>query len=135
MLDLDDDLPLPELQLHRSNSPGSLDTENSGIEFGLCHFAHDITARFRAQPTPPSTLKSRKIWADSVYNGQQIKALANSTGIDIETVKRTDDMSGFVVLPRRWTVERTFGWLDRFGCSTENMSDRSHQAPQMSIMP
>ena len=29
-------------------------------------------------------------------------------------VKRTDDMSGFVVLPRRWVVERTNGWLCKF---------------------
>jgi putative transposase len=28
-------------------------------------------------------------------------------------VKRTDDMHGFVVLPRRWVVERTFAWLGR----------------------
>ncbi|MFC5959508.1 transposase [Streptomyces pratens] len=29
----------------------------------------------------------------------------------LEVVKRTDDMEGFVVLPRRWVVERTFAWL------------------------
>jgi putative transposase len=56
----------------------------------------------------------RKIWADGVYNGQPIADLEKRTGIDIEIVKRTDDMSGFVVVPRRWVVERTFGWLDRF---------------------
>ncbi|MEZ4449125.1 MAG: IS5 family transposase [Nannocystaceae bacterium] len=56
----------------------------------------------------------QKIWADGVYNGQPIIDLEQRTGIDIEVVKRTDDMSGFVVLPRRWTVERTFGWLERF---------------------
>lgn len=56
----------------------------------------------------------KKIWAGGVYNGNPIADLKNRTGIDIEVVKRTDDMSGFVVLPRRWTVERTFGWLDRF---------------------
>lgn len=31
----------------------------------------------------------------------------------IEIVKRTDDMKGFVVLPRRWVVERTFSWFGR----------------------
>lgn len=56
----------------------------------------------------------QKVWADGVYNGQPIKELGERTGIDIEVVKRTDDMKGFVVLPRRWVVERTFGWLDRF---------------------
>jgi transposase len=29
----------------------------------------------------------------------------------IEIVKRSDDMKGFVVLPRRWVVERTFSWF------------------------
>jgi putative transposase len=32
----------------------------------------------------------------------------------VEIVKRSDDAEGFVVLPRRWVVERTFGWLVRF---------------------
>jgi putative transposase len=31
----------------------------------------------------------------------------------VEVVKRSDDLRGFVVLPRRWVVERTFGWLMR----------------------
>lgn len=55
----------------------------------------------------------RKIWADGGYNGHVIKELGERMGIDIEVVKRTDDMRGFVVLPRRWVVERTFGWMER----------------------
>ena len=31
--------------------------------------------------------------------------------VDLEIVKRSDDMAGFKVLPQRWIVERTFGWL------------------------
>jgi putative transposase len=31
----------------------------------------------------------------------------------VEIVKRSDDVKGFKVLPRRWVVERTFGWLGR----------------------
>jgi transposase len=31
----------------------------------------------------------------------------------MEIVKRSDDMMGFVVLPRRWVVERTFSWFGR----------------------
>ena len=34
-------------------------------------------------------------------------------GIRLEVVKRSDDVSGFQVLPRRWVVERTLGWLTR----------------------
>ena len=31
--------------------------------------------------------------------------------LEVEVVKRSDDMTGFEVLPRRWVVERTFGWF------------------------
>jgi transposase len=33
--------------------------------------------------------------------------------LTVTVVKRTDDIGGFVVLPRRWVVERSFGWLNR----------------------
>jgi putative transposase len=33
--------------------------------------------------------------------------------LHLEIVKRSDDMKGFVVLPRRWVVERTFSWFGR----------------------
>jgi putative transposase len=34
-------------------------------------------------------------------------------GARLEIVRRSDDMTGFQVLPRRWVVERTFGWVGR----------------------
>ena len=37
-------------------------------------------------------------------------AIAN---LNVEIVKRSDQASGFVVLPKRWVVERTFAWLNR----------------------
>ena len=33
--------------------------------------------------------------------------------LNVEIVKRSDQAKGFVVLPRRWVVERTFAWLGR----------------------
>jgi len=39
--------------------------------------------------------------------------VAKKTGIDIEVMKRSDQTKGFVLLPKRWVVERTFGWLNR----------------------
>ena len=56
------------------------------------------------------------IWADGGYAGKLVKHVAKlrrTTPLRMEIVKRTDDMKGFVVLPRRWVVERTFGWLGR----------------------
>jgi transposase len=54
------------------------------------------------------------IWADSGYDGsplaQWVRAVANIT---VEVIKRTE-LHVFKVLPRRWVVERTFGWLMRY---------------------
>jgi putative transposase len=54
------------------------------------------------------------IWADAAYRGELgewVKALA---GWVLKIVKRPEERKGFVVLPRRWVVERTFGWLGRY---------------------
>jgi putative transposase len=54
------------------------------------------------------------IWADGGYNGWQVdSALAKVPLLRMEIVKRSDDVKGFVVLPRRWVVERTFSWFGR----------------------
>jgi transposase len=54
------------------------------------------------------------IWADSAYNAAQVDAaVAKQPDLRIQIVKRSDDMKGFVVLPRRWVVERTFSWFGR----------------------
>ncbi|MBV8397788.1 MAG: transposase, partial [Acetobacteraceae bacterium] len=54
------------------------------------------------------------VWADSGYNARQVAAaVAKVPVLRMEIVKRTDDVSGFAVLPRRWVVERTFSWFDR----------------------
>src|SRR6476661_4402913 len=51
------------------------------------------------------------IWADGGYNAWQVDAAVAL--LRMEIVKRNDDMKGFVVLPRRWVVERTFSWSGR----------------------
>ena len=52
-----------------------------------------------------------KIWADGGYSGENFQKVAARHGWTIEIIKRTDDLKGFAVLPKRWVVERTFGWL------------------------
>ena len=65
--------------------------------------------------------------ANSGYNARQVKdAVAKVPGLRIEIVKRSDDMKGFVVLPRRWVVERTFSWFGRnrrLAKDYENLAD------------
>ncbi len=54
------------------------------------------------------------VWADGGYNARQVEAaVAKVPSLRMEIVKRTDDMKGFVVLPRRWVIERTFSWFGR----------------------
>ena len=53
------------------------------------------------------------VLADGGYQGQvTADAVGEAAGLPLEIVKRSDK-PGFVVLPKRWIVERTFGWLGR----------------------
>jgi transposase len=67
------------------------------------------------------------VWADGGYNARQVQtAAASQPPLKLEIVKRSDDVKGFVVLPRRWVVERTFSWLGRnrrLGKDYENLAD------------
>jgi transposase len=57
------------------------------------------------------------VWADGGYANSVDSTLLSwardALNIVVEIVKRTDDVKGFKILPRRWVVERTFGWLVR----------------------
>jgi transposase len=51
---------------------------------------------------------------DQGYTGDGAAEQARASGIRLEVVKHTEAKKGFVLLPRRWVVERGFGWLGRF---------------------
>ena len=55
-----------------------------------------------------------RLWADGAYAGQLVAWARAAGGWTLEIVRRRDDVAGFVVLPKRWIVERTFGWLARY---------------------
>ena len=54
------------------------------------------------------------IWADGGYTGQLIDWTSQVCNWTLEIVNKDDKAKGFQVLPRRWVVERTFGWLMRY---------------------
>jgi transposase len=54
----------------------------------------------------------RHVWADSGYAGKLVTWAKTSLKITVEIVKRTEQHK-FVVLPRRWVVERTLAWITR----------------------
>jgi putative transposase len=71
----------------------------------------------------------RLIRADGGYHGQPMcDWVMDLAGWLFEIVKRSDDTKGFVVLPKRWIVERTFGWLGRY----RRLSKDYEQLPETS---
>lgn len=56
--------------------------------------------------------KIRLVWADGGYQGEDLANwVIKYLNWTWEVVKRNDDIKGFVIIPRRWVVERTFSWL------------------------
>ena len=53
------------------------------------------------------------VWADGGYAGRLVVWAKQALRLAVTIIKRTDNVTGFVLLPRRWVVERTFGWLVR----------------------
>jgi transposase len=53
-------------------------------------------------------------FVDQGYTGEAAARQARASGIRLEVVKHAEARRGFVLLPRRWAVERSFGWLGRF---------------------
>ncbi|HEY8286035.1 MAG TPA: IS5 family transposase [Chloroflexota bacterium] len=56
----------------------------------------------------------RLIWADGSYRGRLVRWTAATCGWVLQIVKRNEAQRAFVVLPKRWIVERTFGWLNKW---------------------
>jgi transposase len=54
------------------------------------------------------------IWADGGYAGRLVTWAQAVLGFAVTIVKRTDDLSGFRVIPRRWVVERTLAWISKY---------------------
>jgi transposase len=77
--------------------------------------AEDIFRHCHAPCNLASQSGLKTLFADSGYQGPKFaKALAKVLPhLDIEIVKRSGLVSGFVVLPKRWIVERTIAWLNR----------------------
>lgn len=93
-------------------------TDTEGHMVGLQVHPADIQDRDGAVGVLASIRKLypwlRHIFADGGYAGDKLKdALAKLGRWTIEIVKRCDTAKGFVLLPRRWVVERTFAWLNR----------------------
>ena len=72
----------------------------------------------------------RKLFADGGYQGPIFEQGAGRllTQMRVEIVKRSDAAKGFVVLPRRWVVERTFAWLNRCRRLAKDFENKTRNA-------
>ena len=59
------------------------------------------------------------LWVDCGYSGENAKAMQQMCGVKVEVIERNSKK--FEVLPKRWIVERTFGWLSRFRRSRQRI--------------
>ena len=93
--------------------------DTSGLALSIYVSSADVQDRVGAQCLLAG-LKAllpclKKIWADGAYTGEKLARWCEEQGgWELEIVERSSaDTQGFAVLPCRWIVERTFGWLMR----------------------
>ncbi|MEU5439109.1 IS5 family transposase [Streptomyces sp. NPDC020719] len=92
-------------------------TDSLGLLLMVLVTAGNITDRQAARGMLPLLRKRfpkiTLVWADGGYAGRVVTWAKEKLQLTLQIVKRSDDMKGFVVLQRRWVVERTLGWLMR----------------------
>ncbi len=73
----------------------------------------------------------KKFLVDGGYSGERFAgAVKELCGAEVEVVKR-NELHKFVVLPRRWVVERLFAWLDKFRRLWKNCERKLHTSMQV----
>lgn len=109
---------------------------------GLPHAIHVTTANvtdrngalemFMAQKEQLSDIKN--VLGDGGYSGKNFStATEEILGCSVETVKR-NELHKFVVLPKRWVVERTFAWLEKCRRLWKNCERKLHTSHQMVVL-
>jgi putative transposase len=74
-------------------------------------------ARYRLAILRSKCSRLRLIWADHAYTGDLVAwlwGLRPWRKVRLAIVKRPEGTKGFLLLPKRWVVERTFAWLGRY---------------------
>jgi putative transposase len=88
-----------------------------GLILVICISTADIQDRDAAVQILPHAATEfptlELIWADGGYQGPRVANAAKAAGVSVEVVKRSDKQKGFVVVPKRWIVERTNAWISR----------------------
>lgn len=81
----------------------------------------------------PSALWERlqRIWADGGYRGHLVQWVKDTFEGVLDIVLRSEDATGFEVLPKRWIVERTFAWLGRYRRLSKDYEQRLEHSQGM----
>ena len=90
---------------------GELIEASGGL--GIAVTEHRAGGRLLLQALRMCFPSIRLIWADQGYIGTLVTWAATSLNITLQIVRKLADQTGFVVLHRRWAVERTFSWINR----------------------
>jgi transposase len=103
----------------RKGSKVHLAVDTLGHLLALCVTAADEQDRAQvselAKRVQEETGETVEIaYVDQGYTGENAADAAGEHGIKLEAVKLPTAKRGFVLLPRRWVVERSFGWMSRF---------------------
>ena len=73
----------------------------------------------------------KKLLADGGYTGEQfVNKIKELSGAEVEIVKR-NELHTFVILPKRWIVERSFAWLDKYRRLWKNCERKLQNSFQM----
>jgi transposase len=109
---------------------------------GLPHAIHVTTANISDKAGAIEMLEHNKeslchvvnVLCDGGYPGKPFAdAVRNIIGADVEIVKR-NELHQFVVLPKRWVVERSFAWLEKCRRLWKNCERKLHTSLQMAVL-
>src|SRR5215207_1833661 len=118
---------LPLKQLHaaerkrvgKDHQPPAATVDSLGLPLSVYVTSADVQDRVGARcllaGLKPFVPRLKKIWADGAYTGEKLAGWCKERGgWELQIVERSSaDTEGFAVLPHRWIVERTLGWLMR----------------------
>jgi putative transposase len=106
--------------------------DTTGLVLDVCVHAADIQDRDGAKLVLEKLARRfprlRHLWADGGYAGELVEWASQVGNWTLEIVRKDPEAKGFKVLPRRWVVERTFGWLGR----SRRLSKDYEEAPETS---
>lgn len=115
-----------------------LGVDTNGLPHSMCITTANVTDRDGAlemfKLCASHLTKAIKVLCDGGYTGEKF-AIATKELIDavVEVVKR-NELHKFVVIPKRWVVERTFAWLEKYRRLWKNCERKLHTSLQMTTL-